>query len=143
LEAVCQVLPLNPQFVGQMPGRKSDTADCIRIARLLRKGLVRASFIPPREIRDLTRLRTVRVERAVKVGNQLRQCLEKAHIKLDSVVGDLLGVSGRAMIAGETDAEVLVNLAQRKLRGRIPELLEALAASQTKRAYASDRPRCW
>jgi transposase len=133
LEAVCQVLLLNPQFVRQMPGRKSDTADCIWIARLLRKGLVRASFIPPpaiRDLRDLTRLRTVRVEHAVKVSNELRQCLEKAHIKLDSVVSDLLGLSGRAMIramiAGETDAEVLANLAQRKLRGKIPELRAAL-----------------
>jgi transposase len=133
LEAVCQVLLLNPQFVRQMPGRKSDTADSIWIARLLRKGLVRASFIPPqaiRELRDLTRLRTVRVEHAVKVSNELRQCLEKAHIKLDSVVSDLLGVSGRAiiraMLAGETDAEVLANLARRRLRGKIPELRAAL-----------------
>ena len=63
--------------------------------------MVRASFIPPqqiRDLRDLTRLRTVRVEHAVKVGNELRQLLEKAHSKLDSVVSNLLGVSGRAMI---------------------------------------------
>lgn len=133
LETVCQVVLLNPYFVRQMPGRKTDTADCLWIARLLRKGLLRASFIPPRQIRDLrdlTRLRTVRVEHAVKVGNELRQCLEKAHIKLDSVVSNLLGVSGRAMIRamieGETDPEVLANLAQRRMRGKIPELRAAL-----------------
>lgn len=133
LEAQCEVVLLNPHFVKQMPGRKTDTADCVWIARLLKKGMVRASFIPPpaiRDLRDLTRLRTVRVEQAVQVGNQLRQCLEKAHIKLDSVVSDLLGLSGRAMmramIAGETDAERLANLAQRKLRSKIPELRAAL-----------------
>ena len=133
LEMVCVVVLLNPYFVKQMPGRKTDVADCIWIARLLRKGLLRASFIPPREIRDLrdlTRLRTVRVEHAVKVGNELRQCLEKAHIKLDSVASNLLGVSGRAMIRamikGETDPEVLANLARRRLRGKIPELRAAL-----------------
>ena len=133
LEAQCQVVLLNPQFVKQMPGRKSDTADCVWIARLLRKGMVRASFIPPaaiRDLRDLTRLRTVRVEHAVKVANELRQVLEKAHIKLDSVVSDLMGLSGRAMIqamiGGETDPEVLANLAQRRLRGKIPELRASL-----------------
>jgi len=133
LETVCVVVLLNPYFVKQMPGRKTDVADCIWIATLLRKGLLRASFIPPREIRDLrdlTRLRTVRIEHAVKVGNELRQCLEKAHIKLDSVVSDLLGVSGRAMIRamieGETNPEVLANLAQRRMRGKIPELRAAL-----------------
>jgi transposase len=130
---LCQVVLLNPHFVKQMPGRKTDTADCIWMARLLGKGMVRASFIPPqqiRDLRDLTRLRTVRVEHAVKVGNELRQLLEKAHIKLDSVISNLLGVSGRAMIramlAGETDPEVLANLAQRKMRGKIPELRAAL-----------------
>jgi transposase len=133
LERVCQVLLLNPYFIKQMPGRKTDVADCIWIAELLKKGLVRASFIPPQEIRDLrdiTRLRTVRVQHAVKVGNELRQALEKAHIKLDSVVSDLLGMSGRAMlramIEGETDPEVLANLAQRRMRGKIPELRAAL-----------------
>jgi transposase len=133
LETICVVVLLNPYFVKQMPGRKTDVADCIWIATLLRKGLLRASFIPPREIRDLrdlTRLRTVRIEHAVKVGNELRQCLEKAHIKLDSVVSDLLGVSGRAMIRamieGETNPEVLANLAQRRMRGKIPELRAAL-----------------
>ena len=133
LETICVVVLLNPYFVKQMPGRKTDVADCIWIATLLRKGLLRASFIPPREIRDLrdlTRLRTVRIEHAVKVGNELRQCLEKAHIKLDSVVSDLLGVSGRAMIRamieGETNPEVLANLAQRRMRGKNPELQAAL-----------------
>lgn len=133
LEWVCQVWLVNPYFVKQVPGRKTDTADCMWIAQLLRKGLLRPSFIPPpeiRQLRDLTRLRTVRIEHAVKVGNELRQCLEKAHIKLDSVVSDLLGMSGRAIIrallGGETDPEVLANLARRKLRGKIPELRAAL-----------------
>ena len=68
LETVCVVVLLNPYFVKQMPGRKTDTADCIWIATLLRKGLLRASFIPPQEIRDLrdlTRLRTVRDRKSV------------------------------------------------------------------------------
>lgn len=133
LETVCKVWLVNPYFVRQLPGRKTDTADCIWLVQLLRKGLLRTSFIPPqaiRELRDLTRLRVVRVEHAVKVANELRQCLEKAHIKLDSVLSDLLGVSGRAMIRamveGQTDPEFLAELAQRRLRGKIPELRAAL-----------------
>ncbi len=133
LETVCRVCLVNPYFARQLPGRKTDTADCIWLAELMRKGMLRGSFIPPQEIRDLrdlTRLRTVRIEHAVKVANELRQVLEKAHIKLDSVVSDLLGLSGRAMIRaliqGETDPEVLADLAQRKLRGKIPELRAAL-----------------
>jgi transposase len=93
---------LNPYFVKQMPGRKTHTADCVWVAQLLKEGMQRASFIPPaeiRELRDLTRLRAARVEHAVKVGNELRQALEKAHIELDSVVSNLLGLSGRAILA--------------------------------------------
>lgn len=133
LETVCKVMLLNPYFVKQIPGKKTDVRDCRWLAQLLKKGMLRGSFIPPQEIRDLrdlTRLRTVRVEHAVKVGNELRQALEKAHIKLDSVTSDLLGVSGRAMIQamveGQTDPAVLAELAKRKLRAKIPELRAAL-----------------
>lgn len=133
LETACQVCLINPYNAKQLPGRKTDTADCIWLAELLRKGLLRNSFIPPqaiRDLRDLTRLRTVRIEHAVKVTNELRQTLEKAHIKLDSVVSDLLGVSGRAIVQalvdGKTDPEELADMAQRRLRGKIPELRAAL-----------------
>lgn len=133
LETAFEVCLVNPRYARPVQGKKTDTADCIWLADLLRKGMLRNSFIPPqaiRDLRDLTRLRTVRIEHAVKVTNELRQTLEKAHIKLDSVVSDVLGVSGRAMLEaltkGKTDPEELANLAQRRLRGKIPELRAAL-----------------
>lgn len=100
-ESGCQLILVNARHIKQVPGRKTDKADCARIASLLRHGLLEASFVPElavRQLRDLCRMRTTLVREAVQVGNRLRKVLEDANIKLDSVASDALGVSGREMI---------------------------------------------
>ena len=103
------------------------------IAQLLQHGLLRGSFVPPtpqRELRELTRQRRQLIQAKASVANRLQKVLEDANIKLAAVATDVLGVSGRdmleALIAGQDDAEVLANLARRKLRAKIPQLQLAL-----------------
>lgn len=103
------------------------------IAELLQHGLVRGSFVPPTEIqdlRDLTRYRVELTQAQNRVANRIQKLLEQANIKLSSVASNALGVSRQrmieAIIAGEEDAERLANLAQKRLRQRIPELQLAL-----------------
>jgi len=101
LESSCEVVLVNSRQVRNVPGRKTDPADAWWLARLLRHGLVEASFVPERqtrELRDLCRMRTTLVRESVQTGNRLRKVLEDANIKLDSVASDSLGVSGRSML---------------------------------------------
>jgi transposase len=116
-----------------LPGRKSDIADAEWLAELLEHGLLRGSFVPPpaiRELRDLTRYRKRLIQSHTAECQRIQKTLEDAGIKLDSVASDVLGVSGRAMlaalVAGERDPEVLAELARGRLRKKIPELREAL-----------------
>ncbi len=108
------------------------------IAELLQHGLLRGSFIPPapqRELRELTRQRTQLMRQKATVSNRIQKVLEDANIKLASVATDVLGVSGRlmleAIIAGQEDPEELAELAQRKLRAKIPVLKDALLGRVT------------
>src|SRR5215468_12657649 len=108
LEARFQLLLVNPHDVKQVPGRKSDVRDCQWLAQLLQCGLLRSSFVPPRplrELRDLTRHRAQLSDEHTRVANRIHKTLEDANIKVGSVVSDLLGKSGRAMlkalVAGE------------------------------------------
>jgi transposase len=133
LEESCTVVLVNAQHIKAVPGRKTDVKDCQWIAQLLQHGLLKASFVPPapiRELRDLTRHRSQLVGEKTRAANRLQKALEDANIKLASVASDILGKSGRAMlralIAGETDPEKLADLAQRRLRGKIPALRAAL-----------------
>lgn len=133
LEGSCEVIVVNARHIKQVPGRKTDKADCAWIASLLRHGLLQASFVPDvevRQLRDLCRLRSTIVRDCVQVGNRLRKVLEDANLKLDSVASNALGVSGRAMIQalikGETDPVELAGLAQGRLRSKRPELERAL-----------------
>jgi transposase len=134
LEDDFTLLVVNAQHSKAVPGRKTDVADSEWIADLLRHGLLRASFIPPRpqrELRDLTRYRTsLRYERVAEV-NRLQKILEGANIKLASVVSDITGKSGHAillaLVAGTTDAAALAQLAYGTLRGKMPQLERALA----------------
>ncbi len=132
LERRFTVLLVNARHLKQVPGRKSDVRDCQWIAQLLQHGLLKGSFIPPRpqrELRDLTRHRTQLVEEKARAINRIQKVLEDANIKLASVAADILGASGRAMLQaladGEKDAVKLADLAQRKLRGKIPQLQKA------------------
>lgn len=138
LESRFTVLLVNAHHLKQVPGRKSDFRDCQWIAQLLQHGLLKGSFIPPRpqrELRDLTRHRTQSVEEKARTVNRLHKVLEDANLKLASVASDLLGVSGRAilerLIEGEQDPVKLADFAQRKLRGKIPELEKALQGHLT------------
>jgi transposase len=133
LEDRFQVLLVNAQHIKQVPGRKTDVKDCQWIAQLLQHGLLRARFVPPqpiRELRDLTRQRSPLVGERASVSNRVQKVLEDANIKLACVASEVLGVSGRAMIAaliqGETAPDRLADLARRRLRGKIPQLKRAL-----------------
>jgi transposase len=135
LEAVGQfdLLVVNAQHMKAVPGRKTDTHDAAWIATLLRHGLLRGSFIPPRplrELRDLTRYRSELVHDRVRLVNRLHKVLEDANLKLAMVATDVMGASGRAifaaLIAGETDPERLAELARGTLQKKRQELEQAL-----------------
>jgi transposase len=124
---------VNARHVKMVPGRKTDIADAVWLAQLAECGLLRGSFVPPpaiRELRDLTRYRKRLVQQHSAECLRVQKTLEDAGIKLGSVASDVLGVSGRAMlkalVAGERDPEALADLAQARLRKKIPQLQQAL-----------------
>jgi transposase len=128
------LLLVNARHVKILPGRKTDVADAAWLAELLEHGLLRGSFVPPpaiRELRDLTRYRKRLIQAHSAEGQRVQKTLEDAGVKLDSVAADILGVSGRAMlkalVAGERDPRVLAELAQGRLRAKLPQLRQALA----------------
>jgi transposase len=127
------LLLVNPRHLKKVPGRKTDVSDAEWIAQLLQHGLLRGSFVPPRpvrELRDLTRHRAQLAGEHTRVANRVHKLLEDANIKLGAVASDVLGKSGRAMLAallaGEEDAEKLADLARGRLREKIPQLRQAL-----------------
>ncbi|BBZ51681.1 hypothetical protein MHEI_33980 [Mycobacterium heidelbergense] len=133
LEDALPVILANAKAVRNVPGRKTDVSDAMWLADLGAHGLVRASFVPPqpiRELRDLTRARTMITRARTKEIQRLEKLLEDAGIKLSAVASDIVGVSGRAMlealIAGQRDPAVLADLAKQRLREKIPALTEEL-----------------
>jgi transposase len=127
---------VNAHHIKQVPGRKTDVADSEWIADLLRHGLVKASFVPDRdqrELRELTRYRTTLMQERAAEVNRLQKTLEGANIKLAAVATDVLGKSGRqileALVAGTSQADELAQLAKGRMRAKIPELQRALAGS--------------
>lgn len=138
LEGRFEVILVNAQHIKQVPGRKTDVKDCQWIAHLLACGLLKASFVPPapiRELRDLTRQRTQLIGEHTAAANRVQKVLEDANIKLAGVASDVLGKSGRdmlaALIAGQTDPEQLAELARGRLREKLPELRRALRGRVT------------
>lgn len=138
LEDQCTVLLVNAQHFKAVPGRKTDVRDCEWLCDLLRHGLLKASFIPPRHIRalrELTRHRQTLVRDHAAVANRIQKLLESANIKLGQVATNALGTSGRLMIQaladGEADAEKLALLARGKLRSKIAQLRQALRGCLT------------
>jgi len=124
---------LNAHHLKAVPGRKTDVKDAEWIGQLLEHGLVRPSFVPPpeiRELRDLTRYRKRLIQAHTQEAQRIAKTLEDAGIRLDSVASDLLGVTGRAvlgaLVAGERDPDVLASLARGRLRTKLPALREAL-----------------
>lgn len=133
LEEGRQVILVNAQHMKAVPGRKTDVKDSQWLADLLRHGLLKASFIPPkpvRELRDLMRYRKTLVRERADEVNRLQKVLETANIKLASVATDVLGKSGRSMLetllGGQNDPEMLAELARGRMRPKIPELRKAL-----------------
>jgi transposase len=133
LEDHCTLLLVNMQHLKQVPGRKTDVRDSEWLAQLLECGLLRSSLVPPapiRDLRDLTRYRKRQIEDRAQEVNRLYRVLEDAGIKLASVLTDVMGVSGRAMVAalleGQSDPATLADLARGRLRRKLPALREAL-----------------
>jgi transposase len=134
LEEEFTIWLVNPQHIKHVPGRKTDLLDAEWIAQLMAHGLLRASFIPPREqreLRELLRHRQGLVEERNRITNRLQKVLEDTNIKLSSIVTDIQGVSAQdilhALLAGETDPHTLAQLARGQLRKRREELAQALA----------------
>jgi transposase len=133
LEGQAELVLANAQHIKNVPGRKTDVNDAMWIADLLAHGLIRSSFVPPQpiqELRDLTRTRKQLVREISQHSLRIQKVLEDANIKLGSVLSEVLGVSGRAMlgaiIEGESDPHRLADLAQGTARRKHDELVEAL-----------------
>jgi transposase len=133
LEDTFETWVVNARHVKNVPGHKTDVIDSKWVAKLMMHGLLRASFIPPkpqRALRELTRYRTRLVQERTRIVNRVQKLLEGANIKLSSVASDIMGVSARAMlaeiVAGQTDAELMADLARGRMRSKIPELEKAL-----------------
>ena len=137
-ERIPQVWLLNATHLKNVPGRKTDMADAAWIAKLVAHGLVRPSFVPPppiRELRNLTRYRKAQIQERTREAQRLDKILQDAGIKLSSVASDVLGRSGRAMLAalvtGSRDPDALAELARGALRKKIPALRAALTGRFT------------
>ena len=124
---------INAHHIQGVPGRKTDVKDCEWIADLVRHGLVRPSYIPDRwqrELQELVRYRRSLVEERAREANRIQKVLEGANSKLASVISNVLGVSGRAMLeamaAGTTSPHALAAFARPRLRATTEALEAAL-----------------
>jgi transposase len=138
LEADFTLVLGNAGHIANVPGRKRDVSDAEWIADLLAHGLIRGSFVPPapiQEVRDLTRTRKQLVREIVQHTQRIQRTLDVANLKVTGVLSDILGVSGRAILAalikGETDPQRLADLARGKLKHKRPALVEALTGRPT------------
>jgi len=133
LEGAFEIIVGNPRRIKNVPGRKTDVCDAQWIADLARHGLIAKSFVPPkplRELRALLRYRTKLVQSRTAERNRLQALLERANIKIASVITDIFGVSGmlmlKALVDGSMKPTEISRLARGKLRKRIPTLEPAL-----------------
>jgi transposase len=132
LEGDFEIVLVNAQHMKAVPGRKTDVKDAEWIADLLQHGLLKASFIRSLEqqaVRDLTRTRMTLLQERSRLINRIQKVLEDANLKLASVVSDIMGMTGqailKALVAGEQDPEYLAHLA----RGSLVRKQEALKAA--------------
>lgn len=133
LEEDFEIILVNARHIKNVPGHKTDKKDSAWIAKLLMSGLLKGSFIPGpeyRELRDLCRYKRKLIGIKVSERNRLHKVLEDANIKIASVMSDVFGVSGNLMveqlIAGQEDPKILASQAKGMLRKKIPELELAL-----------------
>lgn len=138
LESRFELTLANPAHIKNLPGRKSDVNDATWMADLHAHGLIRGSFVPPPEIgalRELTRTRKQFVREINRHTQRIQKTIDVAGLKLTGAISDLLGVSGRAilaaLIAGETDPKKLAHLAHPRLRASRERLEEALQGRLT------------
>jgi transposase len=137
-EGAFELVVANAAHIKNVPGRKTDMNDAMWIADLMACGLIRASFVPEerfQDLRSLMRARKQLVREQTSHVQRIQKTLEEANIKLDSVISDIMGVSGRrmieAMIDGETDPLVLAGLAHRGVKASAEELSAALKGRLT------------
>ncbi|HNN95828.1 MAG TPA: IS110 family transposase [Pseudomonadota bacterium] len=128
----------NAAHIRNVPGRKSDTNDAMWLADLMAHGLIRPSFVPPtpvEQLRMLTRTRKQLVREAAQHTQRIHKVLEDCNLKLTSVVTNVMGKTGRAileaLVQGQTDPEKLAELAAGSLRTKRAELVEALRGRVT------------
>jgi len=138
LEDSFEIVLVNAQHMKAVPGRKTDVKDAEWIADLLQHGLLKASFIPSSEqqaVRDLTRTRMRLIQERTRLVNRIQKVLEDANIKLASVVTDIMGVTGHAiltaLVAGQEDPECLTHLARGSLVKKEDQLQTALQGKLT------------
>ena len=136
LEGAFTLIVGNAAHIRNVPGRKTDVRDAEWIAELVRHGLVRASFVPPPEVRvlrDLVRHRKALAGNLAAERNRTLQLLESANIKLAGVMSDVFGVSGmlmlRALAEGMETPAAMAGLAKRRLRRKVDRLALALEGS--------------
>jgi transposase len=123
----------NPEEVKNRKGHKTDRKDAEHLADLLRHNHIRASYIPPkpiRDLRDLTRRRLQLVQDATRERNRVEKLLEHVNVKIGNVLSDVFGVSGQSMLLalldGNVKAEQIAQLARGQAKRKIPQLTEAL-----------------
>ncbi|MCT9010558.1 IS110 family transposase [Streptomyces rhizosphaerihabitans] len=146
LQPHLNLMLVNPAHLKGIRGRKTDPSDAAFLARAGASGMVMASFVPQRdirELRDLTRRRTELVRAAGWEAQRLEKELEDTGMKLSAVLTDITGASGRAileaLIGGERDPEVLADLARGRARNKIPALINALDGEFTSHHAFMDR----
>ena len=139
LEGSVGVILANPEQVKAVRGKKTDPKDCRWLAGLLRHGLVQPSFIPRRdirELRDLTRRRRTLMQQGASERNRVQKILEDANVKIGNVLTNVFGMSGQAMLEAllenKLNAEEMADLAQGRLRPKIPQITEALQGHSMK-----------
>jgi transposase len=135
LEGFFELVVANAQHIKAVPGRKTDVQDAEWIADLLQHGLLTASFVPSQEqqdVRDLTRMRVSLVQERARLVNRVQKVLEEAGIKLSTVLSDVMGLSGRAILdalcAGESDPVRLAKLMHRSVQATQEQVVAALTA---------------
>ncbi len=138
LEGAVEVMLVNAREAKGLKARKTDVIDAEWLADLLRHGLLRPSFIPPRhirELRELTRYRESLVREQTSLANRIQKLVESGNIKLGQVASDALGVSGlqmlRALAAGETNPDKMSSMARGRMKRKQLELKRALSGQLT------------
>jgi transposase len=138
LEGSFELVLANAMHIRNVPGRKTDVNDATWIADLMAHGLIRGSFVPPapvQEMRDLTRTRKQLVREVAQHIQRIQKTLEDANVKLDSVLSDVVGMSGRAIldaiVEGKTDLKELAALASTRVKASPEQLREALRGRVT------------